>query len=156
MAGCAMIGQSVINVKSGGRGRLSTLVAGVFLLFLIMVLGDIVKQIPMAALVGVMIMVSIDTFDWQSLRSLHRIPRSDALVMVVTVAIVVATHDLAKGVITGVVLSAVLFGWKIARLDVSSKLEDESKVYHISGQLFFGTMSHLQISLPTRMIQNKL
>jgi SulP family sulfate permease len=142
MAGCAMIGQSVINVKSGGRGRLSTLVAGVFLLFLIMVLGDIVKQIPMAALVGVMIMVSIGTFDWQSLRSLHRIPRSDVLVMVVTVAIVVATHDLAKGVITGVVLSAVLFGWKIARLDVSSKLEDESKVYHISGQLFFGTMSH--------------
>jgi SulP family sulfate permease len=142
MAGCAMIGQSVINVKSGGRGRLSTLIAGVFLLFLIMVLGDIVKQIPMAALIGVMIMVSIGTFDWQSLRSLHRIPRSDALVMVVTVAIVVATHDLAKGVITGVVLSAVLFGWKIARLDVSSKLEDESKVYHISGQLFFGTMNH--------------
>jgi SulP family sulfate permease len=142
MAGCAMIGQSVINVKSGGRGRLSTLVAGVFLLFLIMVLGDIVKQIPMAALVGVMIMVSIGTFDWQSLQSLHRVPRSDALVMVVTVAIVVATHDLAKGVIAGVVLSAVLFGWKIARLDVTSKVEGGIKVYHISGQLFFGTMSH--------------
>jgi SulP family sulfate permease len=142
MAGCAMIGQSVINVKSGGRGRLSTLVSGVFLLFLIMVLGDIVKQIPMAALVGVMIMVSIGTFDWQSLKSLHRIPRSDALVMIITVAIVVATHDLAKGVIAGVILSAVIFGWKIARLHASSKLEENTKIYHISGQLFFGTMSH--------------
>jgi SulP family sulfate permease len=142
MAGCAMIGQSVINVKSGGRGRLSTFVAGAFLLFLILVLGDIVKQIPMAALVGVMIMVSIGTFDWQSLRSLHRIPRGDALVMMTTVAIVVATHDLAKGVIAGVILSAVLFGWKIARLHASSQLEGETKIYSISGQLFFGTMSH--------------
>lgn len=142
MAGCAMIGQSVINVKSGGRGRLSTFVAGVFLLFLILVLGDIVKQIPMAALVGVMIMVSLGTFDWQSLKSLHRIPRSDALVMIVTVSIVVATHDLAKGVIAGVLLSAVVFGWKIARLHASSKLEGKTKIYEISGQLFFGTMSH--------------
>jgi SulP family sulfate permease len=141
MAGCAMIGQSIINVKSGGRGRLSTLVAGVFLLFLIMVLGDIVKQIPLAALVGVMIMVSIKTFDWQSLRNLHRIPRSDAIIMVITVAIVIATHDLAKGVIAGVISSAVIFAWKIARLHALSTLEGEAKVYQISGQLFFGTMS---------------
>ncbi|WP_411502570.1 SulP family inorganic anion transporter [Brevibacillus centrosporus] len=143
MAGCAMIGQSVINVKSGGRGRLSTLVAGVFLLFLIMVLGDIVQQIPMAALVGVMVMVSIGTFDWQSMKNLRKIPVSDSLVMLVTVAIVVATHDLAKGVIAGVVLSAVIFGWKMARLKSTEELnEDGIKVYVISGQLFFGTMTH--------------
>ncbi|BAH43608.1 putative truncated sulfate transporter [Brevibacillus brevis NBRC 100599] len=105
MAGCAMIGQSVINVKSGGRGRLSTLVAGIFLLFLILVLGDVVKQIPMAALVGVMVMVSIGTFNWQSIRDLRKIPVGDAVVMITTVIIVVATHDLAKGVISGVILS---------------------------------------------------
>lgn len=142
MAGCAMIGQSVINVKSGGRGRLSTLVAGVFLLFLIMVLGDIVKQIPMGALVGVMIMVSIGTFDWESLRTLPKTPRPDAFVMIVTVAIVVATHDLAKGVIAGVILSALIFGWKMATIQTAKKIENGSKIYRVSGQLFFGTMSH--------------
>ena len=142
MAGCAMIGQSVINVKSGGRGRLSALVAGVFLLFLIMVLGNIVIQIPMAALVGVMIMVSIGTFDWQSLRELHRVPRADAAVMLVTVGVVVYTHDLAKGVAAGVVLSAVVFGWKMAKIKAEIDMEDMQKVYKIKGQMFFGTMSH--------------
>lgn len=143
MAGCAMIGQSVVNVKSGGRGRLSTMVAGVFLLFLIIVLGDVVKKIPMAALVGVMIMVSISTFDWKSLRELHKIPRSDAFVMITTVAIVVYTSDLAKGVIAGVILSALIFGWRIAKLNVTSKLHNNGvKTYRITGQLFFGTMSH--------------
>lgn len=143
MAGCAMIGQSVINVKSGGRGRLSTFVAGSFLLFLIMVLGDVVQQIPMAALVGVMIMVSVGTFNWQSLKDLRRVPFSDSLVMVTTVAIVVATHDLAKGVVAGVIMSALIFGWKMARLKaVTSITSDGAKVYTISGQLFFGTMTH--------------
>ncbi|KIV54016.1 SulP family inorganic anion transporter [Aneurinibacillus migulanus] len=143
MAGCAMIGQSVINVKSGGRGRLSTFVAGVFLLFLIMVLGDVVKQIPMAALVGVMIMVSIGTFNWHSLMELRKVPRSDALVMIVTVAIVVATHDLAKGVIAGIIISALVFGWKMARLHAKTATEASGmKSYTISGQLFFGTMTH--------------
>lgn len=143
MAGCAMIGQSVINVKSGGRGRLSTFVAGSFLLFLIMVLGDVVQQIPMAALVGVMVMVSVGTFNWQSLKDLRRVPFSDSLVMVTTVAIVVATHDLAKGVVAGVIMSALIFGWKMARLKaVTSFTTDGAKVYTISGQLFFGTMTH--------------
>jgi SulP family sulfate permease len=143
MAGCAMIGQSVINVKSGGRGRLSAMVAGVFLLILIVVLGDIVSMIPMAALVGVMIMVSISTFDWLSLRELAKIPRADALVMIVTVSIVVVTHDLSKGVLAGVVLSALLFGWKISRLSSTSRMdEDGRKTYKISGQLFFGTMTY--------------
>lgn len=143
MAGCAMIGQSVINVKSGGRGRLSTFVAGSFLLFLIMVLGDVVQQIPMAALVGVMIMVSVGTFNWQSLGDLRRVPFSDSLVMVTTVAIVVATHDLAKGVIAGVIISSLIFGWKMARLKAVTSFTTEGvKVYAISGQLFFGTMTH--------------
>ncbi|WP_415783025.1 SulP family inorganic anion transporter [Brevibacillus invocatus] len=143
MAGCAMIGQSVINVKSGGRGRLSTLVAGVFLLFLILVLGDIVKQIPMAALVGVMIMVSIGTFDWRSLVDMRKVPVGDSFVMLTTVVIVVLTHDLAKGVISGVVLSAVIFGWRMARLHASTYISDTGeKVYVIKGQLFFGTMTH--------------
>ena len=106
MAGCAMIGQSVINVKSGGRTRLSTFVAGVFLMFLIIVLGELVVQIPMAVLVGIMIMVSIGTFDWSSFTYLRKAPKTDAVVMLVTVAIVVATHDLSKGVIAGVILSA--------------------------------------------------
>lgn len=142
MAGCAMIGQTVINVKSGGRSRLSTMVAGVFLLFLILVLGDVVKQIPMAALVGVMFMVSIGTFDWKSVITIGRIPRSDALVMVVTVAIVVATSNLAIGVISGVVLSALIFGWRSARIQAHTSGNKSGTItYTITGQLFFGTMS---------------
>ncbi|SFM02694.1 sulfate permease, SulP family [Paenibacillus sp. 1_12] len=151
MAGCAMIGQTVINIKSGGRTRLSTLVSGLFLLFLILVLGDIVKQIPMAALVGVMFMVSIGTFDWGAVRTLGKIPRSDAVVMVLTVAIVVATSNLAIGVVSGVVLSALNFGWRMAKLNCQIILRDEQnllypgdvyKEYVIGGPLFFGTMTH--------------
>lgn len=142
MAGCAMIGQSVINVKSGGRGRLSAFVAGAFLLFLIMVLGDIVIQIPMAALVGVMIMVSIGTFDWQSIKDLKKYPASDALVMLLTVGVVVYTHNLALGVGLGVVLSALVFGWRMAQIKTSTVEKENVKIYTISGQLFFGTMTH--------------
>lgn len=142
MAGCAMIGQTVINVKSGGRSRLSTFVSGVFLLFLILVLGDVVKQIPMAALVGVMFMVSIGTFDWGSVRTLAKIPRSDAFVMVVTVVIVVVTSNLAVGVVSGVALSALIFGWRSAQIKANVTMEaNQAKTYHISGQLFFGTMT---------------
>lgn len=143
MAGCAMIGQTVINVKSGGRARLSTFVSGVFLLFLILVLGDVVRQIPMAALVGVMFMVSIGTFDWTSLRTLARIPRSDALVMIVTVAVVLTTSDLALGVVAGVILSALVYGWRSAKIKAHASMEKNgAKVYRITGQLFFGTMAH--------------
>lgn len=144
MAGCAMIGQSVINVKSGGRGRLSAMVAGLSLLFLILVLGDFVRQIPMAALVGVMIMVSVSTFDWKSLKELKKIPFSDSLVMLVTVAVVVYTHDLARGVFAGVVLSALIFGWRIAsRIAIQSTMHSSgTKHYDVHGQLFFGTMTH--------------
>lgn len=144
MAGCAMIGQSVINVKSGGRGRLSTLAAGVFLLFFILVLSDWLVLIPMGALVAVMFMVSIGTFDWSSLRTLHRVPRGEATVMVVTVATVVVTHDLALGVFAGVLLSALLFAWKVADVafmeDVLSD-DGRTRTYAVTGQLFFVTVT---------------
>ncbi len=142
MAGCAMIGQSVINVTSGGRGRLSSLVAGLFLMFLIIVLGDLVAQIPMAALAGVMIMVAIGTFEWQSLKNLSKIPKSDAFVMFLTIAIVVYTHDLAKGVISGVIAAALVLVYRMSVISVSGIVRDDGvKVYTVKGQLFFGTMS---------------
>ncbi|MCR6097855.1 SulP family inorganic anion transporter [Salipaludibacillus agaradhaerens] len=143
MAGCAMIGQSVINVKSGGSGRLSSLVAGGFLMFLIIVLGGVVVQIPMAALAGVMIMVSIGTFDWSSVKNIHKIPRTDAVVMIVTVSTVVYTHDLSIGVLAGVVLSAFFFAWKVSKIRVETFLNSEKNVrtYHIHGQLFFASVT---------------
>ena len=142
MAGCAMIGQSVINVSSGGRGRLSTLWAGAFLLFLIVVLGPYVAQIPMAALVAVMIMVSINTFQWRSIASLVTHPRSSSLVMLGTVAVVVATHDLARGVLFGVVLSGLFFAHKVTRFFGVASSRDEARAvrtYRVTGQIFFAT-----------------
>lgn len=140
MAGCAMIGQSGINVKSGGRGRLSTLVAGLFLIFLIIVLGDVVVQIPMPVLVGIMIMVSIGTFDWSSFSYVIKAPKGDAAVMLVTVAVVVTTHDLSKGVIAGVVLSAILFVAKISKIQVTKQQANETITFDVKGQLFFASV----------------
>jgi SulP family sulfate permease len=142
MAGCAMIGQSVINVKSGGRGRLSTFVAGLFLLILIVFLGPWVKQIPMAALVAVMIMVSIGTFSWDSIRKLREHPPSSSVVMIATVVVTVATHDLAKGVFVGVLLSGIFFAHKVGRvLRVDRTSDDEGRVrrYAVVGQVFFAS-----------------
>lgn len=142
MAGCAMIGQSVINVKSGGRGRLSTLCAGVFLLILIVFVGDWVALIPMAALVAVMIMVSIGTFSWTSIRNLREHPRSSSIVMLATVIVTVATHDLAKGVLVGVLLSGFFFADKVGRIfRVKSMTEDEghARRYTVTGQVFFAS-----------------
>lgn len=142
MAGCAMIGQSVINVSSGGRGRLSTLWAGAFLLFLIVVLGPYVAQIPMAALVAVMIMVSINTFQWKSVRTLLTHPKSSSVVMLGTVVVVVATHDLAKGVLFGVILSGLFFAHKVTKLFgvASARAEGTAvRTYTVTGQIFFAT-----------------
>lgn len=143
MAGCAMIGQSVINVKSGGKGRLSSLVAGVFLMFLIVVLGGLVVQIPLAALAGVMIMVSISTFDWNSVKNLHKLPRTDAFVMVATVGVVLYTNDLSKGVLAGVLLSAIFFAAKISKVKVADELlmKEQKRIYRVHGQLFFASVS---------------
>ncbi len=139
MAGCAMIGQSVINVKSGGRGRLSTLLSGVFLLFFVVVLGDWVARIPTAALVAVMITVAVGTFDWKSIASLRTMPVSESLVMLVTVGTVVITHDLSVGVLIGVVMSAVLFARKVGKLvSVERTFTFEGRrVYIVRGELFF-------------------
>jgi SulP family sulfate permease len=142
MAGCAMIGQSVINVKSGGRGRLSAFSAGVFLLVMVVFLSDWVGRIPMAALVAVMIMVSIGTFNWQSLRNLAKHPPSSSVVMVATVLVVVATHDLAKGVFVGVLLSGLFFAQKVGRvLRVDDRASDDGKArtYTVTGQVFFAS-----------------
>lgn len=142
MAGCAMIGQSMINVKSGGRGRLSTMCAGVFLLIMIVFMGDWVKQIPMAALVAIMIMVSIGTFSWSSIRDLRDHPRSSSIVMIATVAVVVTTHNLAIGVFVGVLLSGIFFAWKISQIfRVTSVLSEDGKQrdYIVEGQLFFAS-----------------
>ncbi len=142
MAGCAMIGQSVINIKSGGRGRLSTLSAGLFLLFLLLVVGDWVRQIPMAALVAVMIMVSIGTFSWSSFKNLKTHPKSSSLVMITTVVTVVLTHDLAIGVFVGVLTSALFFARKVSRfLQIESHLSEdkENRTYKVYGQVFFAS-----------------
>ena len=142
MAGCAMIGQSVINVKSGGRGRLSAFTAGTVLLLLLVVLGPWVRQIPMPALVSVMIMVSIGTFSWASFRNLRVHPRSTSLVMVSTVVVVVWTHNLALGVGVGVLLSALFFARKVAQvIRVRSELDaaTETRTYVVQGQVFFAS-----------------
>jgi SulP family sulfate permease len=144
MAGCAMIGQSVINVKSGGRGRLSTFASGIILLILILVLDAFVKQIPMAALVAVMIMVSIGTFSWQSVKNLQVHPRSSSCVMVTTVLVTVFSHNLALGVGAGVLLSALFFAFKVSSLleiDSTFEVSQKERVYSVRGQLFFVSAS---------------
>ena len=146
MAGCAMIGQSIINVKSGGRTRLSTLTAGVFLLIMVLVLDSVLVQIPMAALVAVMIMVSIGTFSWESIRNLKEHPLSTNIVMLVTVIVVVATHNLAFGVLAGVLLAALFFANKIGHyMVVDSELDEktDTRTYTVVGQVFFSSSEKL-------------
>jgi SulP family sulfate permease len=143
MAGCAMIGQSMINVKSGGRGRLSCGFAGVMLLIFCVALGKWVSQIPMPALVAIMIMVSVGTFSWSSIKNLRTHPRSSSVVMIATVAAVVYTHNLAIGVLLGVLLSGIFFAGKIAQLfAVTSTVSDDGRVrtYRVEGQLFYGSV----------------
>ncbi|MFN3511930.1 MAG: SulP family inorganic anion transporter [Phenylobacterium sp.] len=159
MGGCAMIGQSVINVKSGGRGRLSGVVAGCFLLFLIVVLGPWVAQIPMAALVAVMIMVAIGTFNWGSIKNLRSHPLSSSVVMVVTVIVVVATHDLSLGVLAGVLLSGIFFARKVARiLAISSELSEDGRVrtYRVAGQVFFASSETFANGFDLREVLDKV
>jgi SulP family sulfate permease len=153
MAGCAMIGQSMINVKSGGRGRLSTFAAGVFLLILVVGLGDLVARIPMPALVAIMIMVSVGTFSWSSIQNLRVHPRSSSIVMLATVATVVYTHNLAIGVLVGVLLSGIFFAGKIAQLfRVSSDISPDGRVrtYRVEGQLFYGSVEDFMAAFDFR------
>jgi SulP family sulfate permease len=152
MGGCAMIGQTMINVKtSGARTRISTFLAGVFLLVLVVGLGDVVAVIPMAALVAVMVMVSVGTFDWHSIRpsTLRRMPRSETAVMLATVAVTVATHNLAIGVGVGVLVAMTLFARRVAHLTQTHRELDEdahghvTAVYRVTGELFFASSNDL-------------
>lgn len=145
MGGCAMIGQSVINVTSGGRGRLSTFTAGAFLLFLLAVLGPYVGQVPMPALVAVMIMVSIGTFSWNSIPNLRHHPKSSSIVMIATVVVTVWTADLALGVLVGVLLSGIFFANKVRDLFTVERVRrPHSAVYHVEGEIFFASADKFQ------------
>lgn len=137
--GCAMIGQAIVNVNSGGRGRLSNFVSGSFLMVLIFLLNDLMVQIPLAALTAVMITVSISTFDWGALKRLPHMPKSDALVVVLVVAVVVATNNLAYGVVLGLALTAIFFALHIANLSVREERDGKTIVYNVRGQLFFAS-----------------
>jgi sulfate permease, SulP family len=159
MAGCAMIGQSVINVKSGGRGRLSTFSAGVFLMLMIVFASNWVAQIPMAALVAVMIMVSIGTFNWSSIRNLKDHPKSSSVVMLATVATTVATHDLAKGVLVGVLLSGFFFAHKVGLIMRVRSLADPdglSRTYTVIGQVFFASADQFIASFDFKEVIEKV
>lgn len=137
MGGCAMIGQSVINVKSGANSRLSTFSAGVVLIFMIIVLGGLVVQIPMPILAGIMVMVSIGTFDWNSFKYIQKAPKTDAVVMILTVIIVLMTHNLALGVVVGVIFSALFFATKISKVEVTSEKFGKTNRLSFKGQIFF-------------------
>lgn len=150
MGGCAMIGQSMINVNSGGRQRLSGISAALFLLMFIMVFSSWIEQIPMAALIGVMFMVVLGTFEWSSLRIMGKIPRSDAFVLVLVSGVTVAT-DLAVAVVVGVIVSALVFAWEHAKHINVKGYDDEngSRVYELNGPLFFGSVkSFLELFKP--------
>ncbi|MEE4349193.1 MAG: SulP family inorganic anion transporter [Pacificimonas sp.] len=159
MGGCAMIGQSVINVKSGGSTRLSTFVAGSVLLFLIVVLGPLVAEIPMPALVAVMIMVSIGTFSWSSIRDIRHHPWQSSVVMLATVIVVVWTHDLAQGVAVGVILSGLFFAMKVKRLfTVSSDLsaDGRARTYRVQGQVFFASADNFAGAFDFREVLDRV
>ncbi len=143
MGGCAMIGQSLINVNSGGRGRLSGIVAAVCLLTFVLFLAPLIEQIPMAALVGVMFMVVIGTFEWASLKMFRRMPRADVFVMVLVAGYTVLMHDLASAVILGVIVSALVFAWQHAtHLGADTKYNEYGrKIYQLHGPLFFASAS---------------
>lgn len=155
IAGCGMIGQAVGNVKYGGRGRLSTLFAGVFLLILMVALKDWVSRVPVIALVAIMVMVSVSTFDWKSLGNVVRHPRLSSCVMLVTVVITIATHNLAAGVIAGVLLSGVFFTFKVARL-LQVRTQDDAatgmRTWYVSGQVFFASADALVEQFDVRAV----
>lgn len=159
MAGCAMIGQSIINIKSGGRGRLSTFVAGFFLLIMVVFLSDIISIIPMAALVAVMIMVSIGTFDWGSIKRLKTLPLSTNIVMLSTVAVTVYTHNLALGVITGVLFASLFFANKISHFmycNISYNEDKSSKTYQFIGQVFFNSADKFYETVDFKEVLDKV
>lgn len=155
IAGCGMIGQSVGNVRYGGRGRLSTLFAGAFLLILMVLLKPWVGQVPVAALVAIMVMVSAATLDWGSARTLLRHPKLSSLVMLATVAVTLATDNLAAGVAVGVLMSGVFFTFKVSRLLTVTKTGEEALVYRVCGQVFFASADLLVDAFDVREVQGR-
>jgi SulP family sulfate permease len=143
MGGCAMIGQSLINISNGARARLSGIVAAVVLLFFVMFGANLIEQVPMAALTGLMIMVAIGTFEWSSLRAFNKMPKSDVFVMVTVTLVTVLLHNLALAVILGVIIAALVFAWDNAKRIRARKSIDEKGVkhYEIYGPLFFGSIA---------------
>ena len=137
--GCAMIAQAIVNVNSGGRGRLSNFTSGAFLMVLIFLLNDLMVQIPLAALVAVMITASIATFDWDSLRNLTKMPRTDALVIIVVVAVVTVTDNLAYGVVIGLVMTAIFFAMQMSKIKVEKVMHGTTATYNVNGQVFFAS-----------------
>jgi sulfate permease, SulP family len=159
MAGCAMIGQSIINIKSGGRGRLSTFIAGFLLLIMVVFLSDIISIIPMAALVAVMIMVSIGTFDWSSIKNLKTLPLSTNIVMLSTVGVTVYTHNLALGVIIGVLFASLFFANKISHFmycDISYNEDKSIKTYKFVGQVFFNSADKFYETIDFKEVLDKV
>ena len=159
MAGCAMIGQSIINIKSGGRGRLSTFIAGFLLLIMVVFLSDIISIIPMAALVAVMIMVSIGTFDWSSIKNLKTLPLSTNIVMLSTVGVTVYTHNLALGVITGVLFASLFFANKISHFmycDINYNEDKSIKTYKFVGQVFFNSADKFYETIDFKEVLDKV
>ncbi|NUF28232.1 SulP family inorganic anion transporter [Gilliamella sp. ESL0254] len=158
MAGCAMIGQSIINMKSGGRTRLSSFIAGTVLLLLVVFLQDWVSQIPMAALVAVMIMVSIGTFSWDSIKNLKSYPLSTNIVMLATVVVVVFTHNLAYGVFVGVLLASLFYANKVAHyLQIQTEQpSNEQRIYTVYGQVFFASSTKFISSFDLKEVVQKV
>ncbi|SFE83390.1 sulfate permease, SulP family [Paenibacillus catalpae] len=144
MAGCALVAESVLNVKMGGKNRLSTLVAALFLLLLVVLLGDLLSLVPMAALVGIMLMVCIAIFDWNSVFRLNRLPLGETVVMLVTVGAVLLTHDLAIGVLAGVLVSMIWFAVHASKVQIHSEWSGSTRTYRVQGQLFFASASELE------------
>ena len=143
MGGCAMIGQSLINVSNGARARLSGIVAAVMLLVFVMFGSGLIEKVPMAALTGLMIMVAIGTFEWASLKTFTKMPKSDIFVMVMVTLVTVVLHNLALAVIIGVIIAALVFAWDNAKRIRARKSVDENgiKHYEIYGPLFFGSVT---------------
>lgn len=156
MGGCAMIGQSVINVKSGANSRLSTFTAGILLIFMIIVLGGIVIQIPMPILAGIMVMVSVGTFDWSSFKYIQKAPKTDAVVMILTVLIVLMTHNLAIGVVVGVVFSALFFATKISKVEVISEEFGKTNRISFKGQIFFVSIDSMMEQINFNIENSKI
>lgn len=155
MGGCAMAGQTIINITSGARTRLSTFTAGAFLMFLIVVLGDIVVRIPMPILAAMMTFIAINTFDWRSFNYVRRAPKADVIVMLVTMAGVLTTNNLAVGTILGVILAALLFARKVSEIDVDRYSKDNKIIFEITGQLFFASIESFIDKLTAYEEKNK-